>query len=197
MKKKVDFKYIQPWLLLSLLISGLLFFGFTSMESEKRVNEITEPTPREMQLYNLLMEYRQQMGLPKIPISKSLTYVAQSHVKDLQNNYVYGPNCNMHSWSDKGRWKACCYSASHSNPRCMWDKPREMTSYQGDGFEITYWFSGTVTSQKALDAWKKSPGHNQTIVNQGMWRNDTWNAIGIGMSQNYAVVWFGKIKEED
>ena len=37
----------------------------------------------ERKLYKLLMEYREENGLPNIPLSASLTSVAQTHVKDL------------------------------------------------------------------------------------------------------------------
>ena len=36
----------------------------------------------ERKLYNNIMEYRRANGLPTIPLSASLTYVAQMHCKD-------------------------------------------------------------------------------------------------------------------
>lgn len=47
------------------------------------------------------MQYRIEKGLAEIPLSKSLTFVAQTHVKDMELNPASG-YCNMHSWSDKG-----------------------------------------------------------------------------------------------
>jgi uncharacterized protein YkwD len=38
----------------------------------------------ESKLYNIIMQYRNEKGLPDIPLSKSLTFVAQTHVQDLQ-----------------------------------------------------------------------------------------------------------------
>ena len=43
--------------------------------------------------------------------------------------------------------------------------------------------------------WKKSTGHNQVIVNEGIWKKIMWNAIGIGIYKEYAVVWFGEIED--
>ena len=74
----------------------------------------------------------------------------------------------------------------------MWDKPRELTSYTGDGYEIAYWSSGGATAKDGLDGWKKSKGHNAVLVNKGIWRQVEWQAIGIAIQGNYAVVWFGK-----
>ena len=33
------------------------------------------------------------------------------------------------------------------------------------------------------------------MVNKGIWKNSNWEAIGVGIYKNYAVVWFGE--EED
>ena len=82
----------------------------------------------------------------------------------------------------------------------MWDKPRELTNYQGDGYEIAFYSSFKYNSPAAfardiLDGWKKSPGHNEVIVNKGIWKNVNWQAIGIGIYGEYANVWFGKEKD--
>jgi len=144
------------------------------------------------------MKYRKEKKLPEIPISKSLTYVAQGHAKDLHENFSFGNNCNMHSWSDKGKWKACCYTSDHAKAACMWDKPREMTSYKGNGYEISHGGSGgyIATAESALNSWKKSSGHNAVIINEGIWARSKWNAIGIGIHKEFAVVWFGKELDE-
>ena len=49
-----------------------------------------------------------------------------------------------------------------------------------------------MTAAYALQAWKKSTGHNAVIVNQSIWNDNQWKAIGIGLSNGFAVVWFGK-----
>jgi len=149
----------------------------------------------EAKLYSLLMNHRQEKGLPSIPLSSSLTHVAQTHARDLVDNYQFGDNsCNMHSWSDKGKWTPCCYTADHAQAACMWNKPGELTSYQGNGYEISYGGSKGyhATADLAFRAWKGSSGHYSTIVNEGIWKDVTWNAIGIGINKEYAVVWFGK-----
>ena len=147
----------------------------------------------EKRLYNLVNEYRAQNGLSAIPLSSSLTYVAQTHVKDLHNSPPTGV-CNMHSWSQNGTWSSCCYTSDHAKAQCMWDKPRELTNYSGNGFENAFGGSDgyIATAQNALEGWKHSQGHNTVILNQGNWANITWKALGVGLYKGYAVLWFGQ-----
>lgn len=151
-----------------------------------------ELSAEELKLYNLITEYRKDKGLPKISLSKSLTFVAQTHVKDLQTKGLVNETCNLHSWSSNGSWTSCCYTSDHAKALCMWGKPRELTSYKGDGYEISYGSYGmSASAEDALNSWKGSSGHNAVIINQGIWSDNYWKAIGIGISNGYAVVWFG------
>ena len=80
----------------------------------------------------------------------------------------------------------------------MWNKPRELTNYIDNGYEIACGSSEkkydgyVMTADYALQAWKKSTQHNAVIVNLDSWKNTSWNAIGIGIYKGFAVVWFGK-----
>jgi Cysteine-rich secretory protein family len=148
-------------------------------------------TDEENKLYKLLMQYRKEKGLLEIPVSKALTLVAQTHAKDLQDNQPARENCNMHSWSARGKWSSCCYTADHAQANCMWNKPRELTSYTGNGYEIAHGEEdAAATAEKALDGWKKSAAHNAVIINEGIWKAK-WNAVGIGIYKGFAVAWFG------
>lgn len=153
----------------------------------------------EQQLYNYIMEYRKEKGLPEIPLSKALTYVAQTHCKDLYYNKPdIKKDCNAHSWSNKGSWSPCCYTSDHKKAECMWDKPKELTNYTGYGFEIACGSSEPIydgyvmTPEYAIQSWKKSPPHNAVIINSGIWKDEQWNAIGIAIYKGFAVVWFGR-----
>ena len=95
-------------------------------------------TQVESELYRLINEYRNQKGLREVKLSASLCFVARTHAKDQTENYKESNRCNMHSWSNKGEWSSCCYSPDHKKAKCMWDKPRELTNYPGDGFEISF-----------------------------------------------------------
>jgi hypothetical protein len=152
----------------------------------------------EAALYQLLNQYRIQKGLPPIPLSASLSHVAQEHVRDLHYNRPFSSKCNAHSWSGKGKWTRCCYTADHKKASCMWDKPRELTGYAADGFEIVHGYSsypkypGVDTEpETAIDGWKKSSGHNAVMINTGTWKNVEWKAVGIGMYRDFAAIWFG------
>jgi len=152
----------------------------------------------EKKLYDLIMDYRKSKKLKAIPYSAKLSRVAQTHVRDLMDNYDYENRgeCNPHSWSDKGNWSACCYTPDHAKASCMWDKPKEISGYAGNGFEIAYYSSGGANAAEGLDGWKKSPGHNPLLINLGTWKNLEWKGIGIGIYGQYGVVWFSDGEEE-
>ncbi len=188
------FRYIAPFLLLIALVG--LFANF-KMGKSKPIESSYCPSSDDMQLYKLIMKYRDSMGLDTISLSNSLCYVALSHTLDLKMFNPHKPPCNLHSWSENGIWSSCCYTPDHKKASCMWDKPREMTSYRSDGFEIATFFSGGMTPEIALAAWQKSKGHNEIIVNKGIWKEMKWRAIGVSIYDNYSVVWFGTQPDPD
>jgi len=177
----------------------LLIFTFLFFTSFIQTNSCEEDpsclSTEEIKLYNLINQYRKSHKLPSIPLSASLTKVAKAHVQDLMNNKPDQGNCNTHSWSNHGKWTSCCYTPDHKESSCMWNKPRELTSYQGDGFEIAYWSSNNVIPENALKSWQGSKGHNAVLINKDPWKNFKWQAIGIGIYKSYACVWFGSLPD--
>jgi len=170
----------------------LLLFQAPEMQVDTTVCLNTE----EKKLYDLLMEYRKEKKLEAIPLSAKLTMVAQIHAKDLSENHTpFDSQCNLHSWSKKGKWKSCCYTNDHKEADCMWSKPREIAGYESNGYEISYYSGAGATAQEGIDGWKVSTGHNQVIMNEGIWKKIKWNAIGIGIYKEYGVVWFGELKD--
>lgn len=166
----------------------LLLFNSFFLFSQVLTNE-------ERRLYNDIMVYRTEHGLTNIRLSASLTFVAQSHVKDLVINKPDLLNCNAHSWS------SCCYTSDHANAECMWKKPSELTSYTGFGYEIACGSNDccpnfVMTANYALKSWKDSKLHNAVILNESIWKNSEWKAIGIGIYKGFAVVWFGEDTDE-
>ncbi len=144
-------------------------------------------------LVKTINDYRKQKGLPEIPMSPALNKVAQAHVKDLAENEPHDERgCNPHSWSDRAGEGAsgCCYTPNHANAACMWDKPRELTKYQGNGYEIAA--VGVGSPEEALALWQTSTMHHAAILNKGIWKDADWKAIGAAVHNGYAVVWFGK-----
>lgn len=155
-------------------------------------------TAEESQLVNLINQYRNVNGLTSVPGSKSLTQVAQWHVIDLHENNPdsgsdHGLPCNTHSWSNQGFWSPVCYTSDHAYASGMWNKPREITSnaYMGNGFENASSSSGQATASGAFNSWKNSPAHNAVILEQGIWSGYNWPAMGVGIYQHHAVLWFG------
>jgi hypothetical protein len=173
-------------------VFSIFFLLFSSLMSFSQ-----DLTDEEVKLYRIIMQYRLENGLPNIPLSKSLTHVAQVHVRDLAINKPDLGECNAHSWSAEGNWTPCCYTPDHAQANCVWSKPRELTSYTGNGYEISCGSNDCcsdfeMTAQYALQAWKNSSGHNNVIVNQSIWQDNSWNAIGVGIYKGFAVVWFGE-----
>lgn len=151
---------------------------------------------KEAKLYYGINAYRESLGLPKLSLSKSLTTVARTHVADSNahtpENQVdaRGIQGNLHSWSSYGSWTPVVYTSDHQYAANMWSKPSELTSYPGSGFEISAWYSLTMTPEVALDSWKGSPGHNAVMTTQGMWSD--LKTMGVGIDGKYAHVWFGQ-----
>lgn len=153
----------------------------------------------EYKLALMINEYRKARKLPPVKISRSLSYVAQLHANDL---YLYDKkikkSCNIHSWSDKGKWMPVDYYPDHRNQEGMWNKPKELTKYTGKGYEIAFGSDKKdyiLSAHEAMAGWKKSINHNAVIINKNMWQDIKWTCIGIGVHKNYACIWFGQ--EED
>lgn len=215
--RKINFRtLILVLFLLSITISGTSFKSlekFAKLENQENIESVilldcekynpkkykledVSLSAEEWKLYRMINEYRARFNLKKIPLSRSLTYVAQVHVWDLNANKPAKGKCNMHSWSSKGNWTACCYTSDHAEAGKMWNKPSELTNYTGNGYEISHGAYGfSVTAKSALSGWQNSSGHNNVITNKRIWADSDWKAIGIGLVDGYAVVWFGT--EED
>ena len=150
---------------------------------------------KEAKLYYIINAYRESKGLQKLSFSKSLTIVARTHVSD-SNTYTpenqrdsRGMQGNLHSWSNHGSWTPVVYTSDHEYAANMWSKPRELTSYTGNGYEISSWYSGNITPEDALDLWKNSSGHNAVMTTQGNWSD--LKTMGVAIDGKYAHVWFG------
>ena len=181
----------------------IVFLGFSLLFSisENQIFPEAEDvclTAEEKRLYVLINDYRKSKKLGPIPYSAKLSKVAQTHVRDLMANYDYENrgDCNPHSWSAKGKWTSCCYTADHKQAQCMWDKPKEIADYDGAGYEIAYWSSDDADAVEGLEGWKKSAGHNPLLINSDSWSKLEWKGIGIGIYESYAVVWFGETEDK-
>lgn len=187
-----------PLYLLFLLLSAC-GSSDSSNNSDSSHTNATEETIASRQadesyfLAEKINQYRAEQGLPPIPISNSMTAVAQAHVNDLENTPLI-EGCNLHSWSDQGNWSHCCYTPDHAQVQCALDKPREISNnhYLDDGYEIVAQNDNTMTAEQALQQWKVSEEHNIAILNQGKWVDHHWQAMGVAISAHHAAVWFGE-----
>jgi len=151
----------------------------------------------ENELYLMINEYRQRHALAPIPLSKSLSYVAALHVKDLFFNHPDQGACNFHSWSGNGSWTAFCYPGDESKKNSVWDKPRELTRYPARGYEIVYWENNPLVRDTIIMVWKMEEYFNNFLLNTGKWQGRAWNAIGIAVYENYASAWFGEVADPE
>lgn len=163
------------------------------------------------QLFARINQWRTAKGLPPVAYSPAMTQVAQAHVADLERSRP-GGMCSPHSWSRApapGGSYCPCYDVSRAADngyalgRCMWRKPEEITRgrYQDDGFEIAvqiddYASGQQMTPAMALDSWLDSSAHRAVLANRGPWSRDAWQAMGVAISQHYAVAWFGRSPDD-
>jgi hypothetical protein len=145
----------------------------------------------EMILYNLINDLRRQNKMPAIPLSKNLCIVSVVHISDLLSLKPQDIGCSLHSWSDNGKWKGCCYGKQPTDAKCMSSKPNEITSYPGNGYELVYWEEETATAFEAFELWKQVPASMEMILNKGKWQSKSWKALGIGVRNGYAIIWLG------
>jgi len=167
-----------------IVMAILLLWGHPQSTADDNAYTTHCVSEEEMRLSVLINNYRRQHNLPPVPLSKSLSYVARQHVIDLQDNV----KTLTHAWS------SCEYKNNDASTyNCMWLKPRELTSYTAYGYECAYSnFPHNANADEALNTWKRSPGHNNVIINRGPWRNIRWQALGVGIYKNYITIWFGE-----
>ena len=156
---------------------------------------------KEAKLYYMINAYRESLGLPKLSFSKSLTEVARAHVRD-SNAYTpenqvdsRGMRGNLHSWSGNGSWTRLVYTDDHNYANGMWSKPREITNYTGNGYEISAQYSGLISPETAFGLWKNSSAHNEVMITSGMWSD--LKTMGVSIDGHYAHVWFGSDTDPD
>ncbi|HLO92634.1 MAG TPA: SPOR domain-containing protein [Lentimicrobium sp.] len=176
----------------------ILFFVFVLYNACLTAQTIQFPTfdkycvsDEERKLYNLIAGYRSDRQLPPIEFSSSLSYVARVHAMDLSLNRPDFGGCNLHSWSDKGRWKACCYAKDENRIACMTQKPKELTGYKYKAYEVVYSSSEIATADDSFSFWKEITLMNDYLLNTGKWTKH-WQAVGVGIYAEYACVWFGE-----
>lgn len=149
-------------------------------------------TRDEYRLYSLVNEIRLKKGLAVIPISKSLSYVAKIHARDLFHNNPDTSFCSLNSWSDQGDWTACCHSRYTPNPSCILNKPAELTKYTGEGHELCFWDSEILHPDTVMKFWMEVDQTRDILLNEKKWGFFNWKAMGVGIYKGYVCLWLGE-----
>ncbi len=182
--KTSHIKYIFS--VLFLLVIGL------SAGAQKAIPDDFCITDDEYRLYELINAHRLINGLKEIPLSASLSFVARTHVIDLYTNHPDTSICNLNSWSDKGDWIPCCHNKYVPAEQCIRNKPKELTKYTGEGYELTYAEVFNTNADTVFRFWKKIEEANDFLLNKGNWDDKSWRAMGVGIYKSYAVLWMGQ-----
>jgi uncharacterized protein YkwD len=171
------------------LVLLLVFVMSTSFAPPYNSSAVIKVYSEEVKLYNLIMDYRKAYNLPVIPLSRSLTFVAQEHCRDAApvTNVAPEGKCRVNSVAASAKW----------SDNTMWGKPKELTNYPSNGYELAYSSCCAVKAEKVINRWTSSSYHNEIILNQGYWKKCKWNAIGIGIQNGYATVWFGEVADNE
>ncbi len=146
----------------------------------------------EDQLFNRINLFRIENGKTSIENSISLSYVAKLHVDDLLENHPDTSICNLSSWSDKGEWSACCYNSYVPNQDCMWDKPKEITSFKYRGYELALYFEGDFDVDTVMQLIQSSKEARDMILTNGNYRQKKWICGGFGINDHYVSIWFAQ-----
>lgn len=161
----------------------------TSSESSGGPADPLDCSTEEVELIDLVNAYRMQNGLPAVPVNPALCAVAHVHAVDLdEQGPQNGAGCGLRSWSNAGQWSGCCYTEDLAEVQCMWDKPRELTRYTGNGVEAVAMASDPATALAGMQA--DSAG-NAMILSLGIWDSTPWRSVGAAIHGGHAMVWFG------
>ena len=188
-----------PWFFsLLLTVTGITGFGQAVLKQGKPVPSGFCINDTVIKLYRIINHHRQDHGLPPIPLSKSLCYVAALHAKDLFLHHPDKGGCNSYSWSDKSAlWKPFCYPRDENKKISVWDKPRELTKYPAKAYELVYWENNPLVTDTIIMVWKTEDFCNSFFMNSGKWQGKVWNAIGIAVFENYVCAWFGEVADPE
>jgi hypothetical protein len=176
---------------LLIVFLSIMFLSGNSFSQQDSLNAFCI-SPEEYKLFKLVNDYRKEMSLPGIPLSKSLSNVAKMHIADLIQNKPDTNTCSFHSWSNKGEWQSCCFTKESKDKLCMQTKPAELTGYPGKGYEVVYWESREASAEKAINQWKETLAAKSVLSNFREWENYNWGAMGVGIDGGFAIIWLGE-----
>lgn len=179
-------------ILLALL---LLLQSPTMLLGQKQILDDFCMSNDELNLFDRINEIRKDYDKNTIQLSSSLSYVAQLHVNDLETNRPDTSICSYSSWSDHGSWSPCCYNKYVHDPDCMWDKPKELTTYKYRGYEMVTFFEDNFNNDSIVNLWSDSKEVLDMILTQGAYEKKKWICGGLSIGKNYVSLWFGQRRD--
>lgn len=179
-------------IILLLLLANLQnVFAQKSVDQKSVTDTSSVLTAEELHLLGMLNDFRVRSGLTSIPHSPSLSKVAAIHAADLIFYKPAEKGCTLQSWSDSGNWRPCCALKDKAGMECMKSKPKELTSYGGDGYELVYWTDEQAVADDAASMWLRTTASQDMILNRGKWAKLKWKACGVAIREGYVLLWLG------
>lgn len=116
---------------------------FNNVDVEIVIDEEAKLTENEQKALDLINEYRNENGLESLKPSTELQAVAKIKAEDLVNNRYFAHN-----------------SANLGTPFEMLDDNGVIYRTAGENL------AGNITPERAVEAWKNSPSHNENILTE-------------------------------
>ncbi|MBN2638594.1 MAG: SPOR domain-containing protein [Bacteroidales bacterium] len=174
-----------------ILTIGVIFTSFY-VDAQHKIPSGYCMTSEEEQVAEAINKIREVYHKKPLELSVSLSFVAHTHVNDLQVNHPDTSICNLSSWSDKGSWTPCCFNPYVVKQECMWDKPKELTTYRYRGYELASYFQDGMNVDSLVKFLQDADDALDMILTQNDWEKKSWICLGVGLSDNYASIWFGQ-----
>ena len=77
----------------------------------------------------------------------------------------------------------------------MWDKPKELTSYNFRGYELVFSEEGIIDADSVFNLLRTTADAANMILCRDLHSDKNWLAMGVGISENYVSIWFGQRKD--
>jgi len=175
-----------------LLIFGIIILTSITGSAQSFTVDNICLTAEETTLARQINRYRKDSRLPEIPLSKSLTVVAKTHIDDLQTHRPDTNICTAASWSEHGKWTPCCFNPYVLKYDCMWDKPKELTAYPYRGYELVYYDENIIQPDSLFAIFQSSSETMDMFLTKNMFHDKKWAAMGLAIGENYVSIWFGQ-----
>ena len=179
---------------LAIFVSLCIFLnGFSSkLSAQNKVPDDFCISLEEKKLFERINTLLGEYDKKPVKLSASLSYVAKLHVADLINNHPDTSVCNLSSWSDQGDWTPCCHNQYVPQQDCMWDKPKELTTYPYRGYELVGFYEDEFTVDSVIGLWSQSKQVLDMLLAQGNFSEKKWICMGVGINEHYVSLWFGQ-----